>query len=155
MEVADQKNIFMVRPMIFGLLLFASCTAVVDQKQIQKAKEEILQTERDFESMAGSKGIPEAFSYYADSSACLNRGGIIVHGKDSIRIFYSAPGYKEVQLEWDPDFVEVSASADLGYTYGNYTSTIRDSAGRMIRSEGVFHTVWKRQAGGEWRYVWD
>lgn len=150
-----ENLLFMVRKFIFGFLLFSSCTAAVDQKKVQKAKEEILQTERDFQTMAGSKGLPEAFSYYADSSACLNRGGIIVHGKDSIRIFYTGPGFKEARLEWKPELVEVSASADLGYTYGNYLYTSKDSAGLMIRSEGVFHTIWKRQADGTWRYVWD
>jgi len=102
---------------------------------MQKAKDEIVQTERDFASMAKSRGLSEAFSYYADSSACVNRGSYVIHGKDSIRIFYTSPRYKDVLLEWKPDFVEVSASADLGYTYGKYTFTALDSAGNKTESK--------------------
>ncbi len=31
----------------------------------------------------------------------------------------------------------------------------KDSIGNDIDNKGVFHTVWKRQADGEWRFVWD
>ena len=144
----------MLRHFILFLLLI-SCQPGVNQKQVQDAKNAIVQTERDFESMAKTKGLSEAFSYYADSSACLNRGSYVIHGKDSIRMFYTAPRYKDVLLEWKPDFVEVSASADLGYTYGKYTFTAMDSAGNKTESKGIFHTVWKKQANGVWRFVWD
>ena len=33
-------------------------------------------TERDFEMMAATKGLSEAFSYYADSAATLSRGSL-------------------------------------------------------------------------------
>ena len=136
-------------------LVITSCSSPVNQKNIQKAKEDIIRTERDFESMAATKGLAAAFGYYADSAACLNRGNYVIHGKDSIQLFYSSDRYKNVRLAWMPDFVEVSASADLGYTYGKYTFTTLDSTGKTVQSNGIFHTVWKKQSGGEWRFVWD
>ena len=136
-------------------LVVCSCSSPVNQKVIQKAKEDIIRTEKDFEKMAAAKGLSEAFGYFADSAACLNRGNYVIHGKDSIRLFYSSDRFKNVRLEWTPDFVNVSASADLGYTYGKYTFTSADSAGRIVQSHGIFHTVWKKLPGGEWRFVWD
>lgn len=85
----------------------------------------------------------------------MNRGSYVIHGKDSIKNFYAAPRFKEVVLQWKPDYVEVSASADLGYTYGKYTYSAPDSSGKKTVSKGIFHTVWKKQANGEWRFVWD
>ncbi|MEK7720117.1 MAG: DUF4440 domain-containing protein [Bacteroidota bacterium] len=79
----------------------------------------------------------------------------VVHGKDSIRLYYLAPRYKGAELLWKPDFVEVSASGDLGYTYGKFLFPTHDSTGQVIRSKGIFHTVWKKQADGQWRFVWD
>lgn len=137
------------------MLLLISCQQDGNQKQILEAKNAIVQTERDFESMARTKGLSEAFAFYADSAACLNRGSYVLHGKDSIRLFYTATRFRDVQLEWKPDFVEVSASADLGYTYGKFTFTSRDSSGTTTESKGIFHTVWKKQANGGWRFVWD
>ena len=58
-------------------------------------------------------------------------------------------------LSWKPDFVDVSASGDLGYTYGHFTYSYTDSTGTIMESSGVFHTVWKRQADGSWLFVWD
>ena len=105
--------------------------------------------------MAKERGLSEAFAFFADSAASLNRGSYVIHGKDSIRLFYLANRYHGVRLEWKPDFVEVSSSADLGYTYGKFLYSTKDSTGKEIRSNGIFHTVWKKQANGEWRFVWD
>ena len=58
-------------------------------------------------------------------------------------------------LVWKPDYVDVSESGDLAYTYGKYTFTSRDSTGRKVVSKGIFHTVWKRQEDGSWKFVWD
>ncbi len=122
---------------------------------VEQAKLEIIQTETAFESMAKEKGLSAAFSFYADTAATLSRGSYVIHGKDSIRIFYHARRYNGVKLRWKPDFVEVSKSADLGYTYGKFIYTYRDSIGKENSSGGIFHTVWKKQPDGNWRFVWD
>jgi len=145
----------MIKQLLFVTLLLIACSTKIDKSRIETAKEELGQTERAFEAMAKEKGLSEAFSYYADFAASINRGSNIIHGKDSIRLFYLSPRFKGVKLEWKPDFVQVSNSADLGYTYGKYTFTTRDSTGRDIISKGIFHTVWKKQPDGQWRFVWD
>lgn len=119
------------------------------------AKEEIRATEEAFAQMAASEGLSAAFARYADTSAVLNRGTYLIHGRDSIRQFYRSPRYQNVKLQWSPDFIEVSSSADLGYTYGRYTFTAPDSTGNPVSSNGYFHTVWKRQSDGSWLFVWD
>jgi ketosteroid isomerase-like protein len=141
--------------LIFAFFILTACSTGINPAQIELAKKEIVQTEQDFETMAKEKGLSAAFSYFADSIATLSRGSYVIHGKDSIRLFYLAPRYNGVKLNWKPDFVEVSASTDLGYTYGKYTFTTRDSTGLEISSKGIFHTVWKKQSDGKWRFVWD
>jgi ketosteroid isomerase-like protein len=56
-------------------------------------------------------------------------------------------------LTWSPDFIDVSASGDMAYTYGKYNYTTTDSLGNVSEIEGIFHTVWKRQADGNWKFV--
>ncbi|MEI9943504.1 MAG: DUF4440 domain-containing protein [Chitinophagaceae bacterium] len=58
-------------------------------------------------------------------------------------------------MTWTPDFIEVSENGDLGYTFGKYTWSTKDSAGQAQEYKGVFHTVWKKQEDGQWKYVWD
>jgi ketosteroid isomerase-like protein len=58
-------------------------------------------------------------------------------------------------LVWKPDYVDVSKSGDLGYTYGTYNYTSLDSLGNEQSSSGVFHTVWKRQEDSSWKFVSD
>lgn len=107
--------------------------------------------------MALSDGLKEAFLFYADANAVLERNNVLHQGKQSIAELFeknSAPSLN-VTLTWKPDFVDVSHAGDLGYTYGKYKFISTDSLGIKQESEGVFHTVWKRQGDGSWKYVWD
>lgn len=120
----------------------------------EKLKSELFAVEKAFCVMAQSEGIGKAFQYFAADSAVILRKNQLLKGKEAIRRQYeSFP--RNAKLEWFPDFADVSASGDLGYTYGKYTLTSTDNVGRTIKSEGFFHTVWKWQPDGRWRFVWD
>ena len=122
----------------------------------EKSKIEIAAAEKDFAKMAEQKGIAEAFAFFADSSAVIKRQhDTLIHGKENIRNFYSAAFYKTATVKWAPDFVDAAESGDIGYTYGKYTWQSKDSAGTTDEVHGVFHTVWKKQEDGSWRFVWD
>ncbi|MFI5129638.1 MAG: YybH family protein [Chitinophagales bacterium] len=136
----------------------SSCqTSDKDKEDLtEQSKKEIMQAEKDFETMAAEKGIAEAFWFYADSNAVIKRqNDTLIHGKEQIKQYYSADFYKAATVKWTPDFVDASSNADVGYTYGKYTWQSKDSTGKPIEFKGVFHTVWKKQNNGEWKYVWD
>ena len=134
------------------LLMFVSCKHTVN---IEAAKDEILQTEKAFEKMVSEKGLAEAFYYFADQNAVIRRGNdSLITGKENIKLYYDKNANPNAKLSWTPDFIGVSDCRTLGYTYGKYLYTIRDSTGKNIELKGVFHTVWKKQ-NNEWRYVWD
>jgi len=107
--------------------------------------------------MVRSEGIEKAFLNYADDNAVLERNDVLIKGKRSIaQSFKDLPSSStKVSLTWKPDFVDVSNAGDLGYTYGKYKYTSIDSLGKKHEAEGIFHTVWKRQPDGKWKYVWD
>jgi ketosteroid isomerase-like protein len=122
---------------------------------VQKCKAEILQTEKDFEKMASEKGIKEAFLFYASDSVAMNRFNLIYKGKKQVNLYFDYVKMNDAQLNWTPSFVDVASSGDMGYTYGKYTYTHKDSTGKTVENKGVFHTVWKKQADGNWKFVWD
>jgi ketosteroid isomerase-like protein len=43
----------------------------------------------------------------------------------------------------------------MAYTYGSYIFTTIDASGNKQESRGKFHTVWKKQADGSWKFVYD
>lgn len=145
---------------LWGCLLcvgiMQSCTTTVTRTDPDSARKEVARAEADFARMAAEKGIAEAFATFADSNAVIKRkNDSLIVGKAGIRNFYSNDFYKAASVSWSPDFIEVSSSGDLAYTYGTYTWKSTDTSGHPIELKGIFHTVWKKQADGTWKYVWD
>lgn len=116
---------------------------------------EIMETERLFCELAAQKGIKEAFLHFAARDACINRDNRIYAGKEEISRYFDQSAVSNVFLTWKPDYVDVSGSGDMAWTYGNYTFRGENENGEKLESSGIFHTVWKRQPDGSWKYVWD
>lgn len=134
--------------------LIISCTAPAPNAK--KWEAEVMSAEKAFEKMAAEKGISEAFAHFADANAVIKRtNDTIISGPEGIRLFYSKPFYKTATVAWTPDFIEVAENGDMAWTYGKYLWKSTDSTGTVSEFKGVFHTVWKRQADGSWKYVWD
>lgn len=134
------------------ILLLVACN---HRTSTEAARNEILQTEKEFEKMVSEKGAAEAFYFFADQNAVIRRGNdSLITGKENIKLYYAKNFNPNVKLSWTPDFVEVSDCGTLGYTYGKYLHALRDSTGKNLENRGIFHTVWKKQNNG-WRYVWD
>lgn len=141
--------------MVMFVLIFPSCSP--DEKHdLDKWKKEIVDTEHAFAEMAKTEGIPKAFLSFAADDVVLLRNNTLIKGKDDLRTSYEKSSTTGAgSLTWVPDFVDVSSSGDLGYTYGKYVYASTDSLGNSISNEGIFHTVWKRQPDGSWKFVWD
>lgn len=135
-------------PAFLLFMLFAKCTTTGN---VEDLRAEVLRTEKDFEKMVSEKGLAEAFWFFAADDAVIMRGSdSLIKGKENIRNYYSASTGKNFKLSWTPDHIDVSGCGTMAYTYGRYLM-ITDSA----RSEGIFHTVWKKQSDKSWKYVWD
>lgn len=133
----------------------SSCKLPAAPASTEKLKSELFAVEKEFCAMAQTDGVQKAFVHFAADSAVVLRRSQLIKGKEAIRLQYESFPRKGSKLEWAPDFADVSASGDLGYTYGRYTLTSTDSVGHETKNEGIFHTVWKRQPDGHWRFVWD
>ncbi|MBT3208029.1 MAG: nuclear transport factor 2 family protein [Bacteroidetes bacterium] len=140
---------------LLALVFLCSCDQETQKSSIEKWKQEIRDTEQKFAEMVKENGIREAFLTFAAEDAVLMRNNSVVVGKNAITEFYDSQKSIDGTLSWTPDFVDVAASGDLAYTYGKYTFSYLDENHSEIKSTGIFHTVWKRQADGNWRFVWD
>jgi ketosteroid isomerase-like protein len=140
---------------LLSLFAFISCKTSTPDKS-GDAKKEIAKAEKEFEKMAAEKGVAEAFWYYADSTAVM-RGNedSVITGKDNIKDIFASDRFKTATVKWSADFIDAASSGELGYTYGKYRWEFKDSTGKVTESKGIFHTVWKKQKDGSWRFVWD
>ena len=137
---------------LISISLLISCKQTVS---LEEARNEILQTEKAFEKMASEKGLPAAFYYFAAEDAVIRReNDSLIIGRENIKKYYDKNANPDVKLSWTPDFVDVSDCGTLGYTYGRFIFSVKDTSGKNTEQTGVFHTIWKKQ-NNEWRYVWD
>ena len=137
------------------IALLVGCERGVSTADLEVAKSEIMQAERDLAEMVREQSIATAFAAFADSAGVIKRGNRIILGKEAIGEYYDTDEWRDSQLEWTPTFVDVAASGDLGYTYGDAKFSWTDSLGVLHQNPAIFHTVWKRQEDGTWRFVWD
>ncbi len=141
------------------MIIFGACASPQSPTdpaaQQEEWKAEIKQMEADFCQMAQEEGLVKAFEFYAAPDGVIKRGKNVIKGKQAIADWYTQDVRPNETLTWKPTFVDVSSSGDLAYTYGDFTFTYPDSTGNMKTNKGIFHTVWKRQEDGSWRFVWD
>jgi len=113
------------------------------------------QLEVEFMKAASEKGSQGYMSYYADESVELPNRAPIIQGKANIAQGMGFLDDKNNRLLWTPVGADISASRDLGYTYGNYEFHSRDKAGNPVVEYGKYTSIWKRQRDGNWKVVLD
>jgi len=146
-----------MKNLIISLLVISifSCQTETPSAKIEQYKVEVVNAEKAFAQLAKEKGMEKAFVAFAAEDAVLSRNNALIRGKEEISQYFGKESLREVSLEWEPDFVDVAASGDLAYTYGKFQFSAIDTSGNPLKAEGIFHTVWKRQDDGQWKYVWD
>ena len=146
------NNRFLIAISIISLFI-SSCNPVVDKANV---KTEILTTEKAFEKLAADSGIAYAFNSYAADSAVIKReNDTIINSKTGIYHYYSNNGSDSASVKWTADFVDVSDDGTMAYTYGKYTLQVLNADNTTQEFRGTFHTVWKKQTDGTWKFVWD
>lgn len=139
--------------LISAFCFFFSCSNKLNKEQL---KQIIYHQEKAFEEMLKTEGIPVAFAFYADSNAIIKKGeGELIQGKMAIFEYYSSDKFDHVELSRTLDFVDVSDDGSMAYTYGRYVCKEQMGVDTYQSSQGVFHTIWKKQKDGSWKYVWD
>jgi ketosteroid isomerase-like protein len=117
---------------------------------------ELIQMEAAFDKATLERGLDGFMSFFAEDGVVLMPNVGPVKGKAAIRktkkAGFSRPGFS---LRWKPEYADIAASGDLGYTYGPYTLTFTGADGKKVTRTGRYFTVWKKQPDGNWRVVLD
>lgn len=144
-----EKNIFFTAFLLTVVLSFSSCDVKKEATQ-QSSIHEILNADISFSDMSRQIGMKKAFLQYIDNEGVLLRPGHLpLVGAEAID-FLSQLSDTAYTLTWQPMKAEISKSGDLGFTYGVYELSLKDSV-----YKGTYVSIWKKQNDGSWKFVLD
>lgn len=131
------------------LLLLSGCQEPVDPAAEKAA---LLEHDREFEAFTASDGYIEAYHRYsAEDVLLLPPSGQPRSGRERIYQEDSDVGLMG-QLEGFTEDGSVSASGDLGWTWGRWIFTIENEEGEPTVLYGKYVNVWEK-IDGEWKLV--
>jgi ketosteroid isomerase-like protein len=113
------------------------------------------QLEADFMKAAAEKGAEGYMSYYAEDAVEVPNGEDAIQGKANIAKTMGFLDDKKNQLVWAPVGADISASGDLGYTWGTYEFRSQGKDGKPVVEHGKYTSIWKKQKDGNWKVVLD
>jgi ketosteroid isomerase-like protein len=146
-------------PILVVALLVATIVVPVSRKPISASPKVTLDTlkqlEAEFMRTAIEKGSRGYMSYYAEDAVEVPNGAPLMQGKSEIAKGMGFLDSEDNQLTWAPVGGDISASGDLGYTYGNYEFRSKGKDGNPHVEHGKYTSIWKLQKDGSWKVVLD
>lgn len=134
----------------FSTFLFATLSSCTGSNNNVNDTESIMNEDKKFCQYSVREGFFKAILKYADENIVklAEEQHPIVGKKDLAKVFGERIGTKD--LIWDPVNGEVAESGELGYTWGNWHLTNKDTT-----YYGNYFTVWKKQPDGKWKVLLD
>jgi ketosteroid isomerase-like protein len=141
----------MRRAPILAFLAFAVAPVALMQVALLQARADLspsltalIEQERAFAKTSGEKGMRDAFlEFLADESL------LFTPGPTPGKLYYKNRPAMPMKLDWAPEFADVSAGGDLGYTSGPYE--MRRTPTDPPTSFGHFNSLWRLQKDGQWK----
>ena len=121
----------------------------------QATADTLRQLEAEFMKATAERGSQGYISYYAEDAVEVPNNDAIIQGKTNIAKTMEFLDDKNNHLTWTPVGADISASGDMGYTYGTYEFTSSDRNGKPVVDHGKYASIWKKQKDGSWKVVLD
>lgn len=116
----------------------------------EMAMQEMVDADKAFSDASGKNGMKKAFlEYIADDAVLLRPGFLPIVEGDAIQ-FLNAQEDTSFTMTWEPKGADISASKDMGFTYGVYAVKTKDTV-----LKGTYLSIWKKQKDGKWKFVLD
>jgi ketosteroid isomerase-like protein len=139
-------NRILLASIVFATALTGAPSAQTD---VAALASQVRDVERAFAKTMADRNHAAFVSFLADETVFFGQGDAVQRGKAAVaaawKRFYDAP---QAPFSWDPDHVEVLNSGTLALSSG----PVRDPQGNRV---GTFNSVWRKDAGGAWKIVFD
>ena len=120
------------------------------QLHAQKNIDGLINAEKSFAAYSVQNGTKDAFLKFVDSSGIVFDQGKAKNGTE----VWSKREKRPSVLNWHPQFAEIAASSDLGYTTGPWTFQ-SNANNDTILARGQYITVWHIDGNNEWKFLVD
>lgn len=121
----------------------------------EMAEREIRQTDIDFCAALAARDVAKFKNFVAAGGKFF--GGRVNVGPEEVAKAWSPFFDPESgnRLIWAPKEVVVAASADLGYSLGEYEAQSRAEDGTTVSKHGYYVSIWRKDPDGRWRAIID
>ena len=138
---------------VLVLLVLSASAATLGQISGNET-DAILATDAAWLKVYQMKDLAKSVAFCDEQGSMLAPNAPIAVGKDAIAKLI-AEDFAHDNIEWQANKVGVSRSGDLGYTSGTTGMTFKDASGKTVVYKGKYLTVWKKQADGSWKVLYD
>jgi len=141
-----------------ALCVLAACSdAASDGAEAARVEEtvrgleaELIEADRRFAASVQRSGLAGWITGFAPSGRMIAGGQSHVGPEGIRRAMLPVFADTSFTISWDPNYAEVAASGDMGYTVGRYEQRSRVD-GVTVMNSGTYLTVWRRQDDGSWK----
>lgn len=127
-------------------LLAVSCQTALPATDFPQ--QQVFAAERAFARSMADRDVAAFASHVSDEAIFFNGTGVLRGKKQMLATWSRFFEGKTAPFSWEPDRVEVLQSGTLALS----TGLVRDPTGKVI---GRFNSIWRREAPGIWRVVFD
>jgi len=138
---------------MMGLIVLGADT-VASAQNADTAADDVRAADAAWLKVYSAKDLNKSVAFFDEQGSMLSPNDPIATGKAAISKLI-AGDFTFGDLTWQVDKAGVSKSGDLGYTSGRYKFSFKDPSGKPATDNGKYLTVWKKQADGSWKVLFD
>jgi ketosteroid isomerase-like protein len=143
----------LVQRIMMGLMILG-VGAAASAQTADSAADSVRAADAAWLKVYSAKDLNKSVAFFDDQGSMLSPNDPIATGKAAISKLI-ASDFSLGNLTWQVDKAGVSKSGDLGYTSGRYIFSFKYPSGKPVTDNGKYLTVWKKQADGSWKVLFD
>ena len=141
---------------VLACAVWLSACAPAAAPNLQTEEAAVRALDEQWSATAGKNDLDGTVAFYADDAVLLAPNAPIAKDKKSIREAWAAMLVPGSSVSWKISKLELAKSGELGYVYGTYELTMKDSKGGAdIHDTGKNVEIWKKQPDGKWKCIVD
>jgi ketosteroid isomerase-like protein len=135
--------------------IFLVLSAVATLGQVRgEAADAVLAADAAWERVYEVKDLDKSVAFCDEQASLLWPNNPIATGKAAVREAI-AQDFAAGDLTWEANNVGIARAGDLAYVSGAYQWKLHDASGKGFVDKGKYLTMWKKQADGSWKVLFD
>jgi ketosteroid isomerase-like protein len=139
---------------IMGCVCVFVSASVAPGQARGKAEDALLAADVAWEKVYSAKDLAKAVAFCDEQGSMSVPDAPVATGKEALAKAIVSD-FAQGDTTWHPNKVGVALSGELGYTSGTTDLTFKDASGKTFTKKGNYLTVWKKDADGSWKVLFD